>query len=234
MRITERLPGERGRDYALRMLRDNIVTADLAPGSVVSENELAQQLKLSRTPVREAIIELSKANVIQVYPQRGSVVSLIDYKMVDEAQFMRLVLECAVVELLAATAKPEQLEELEANLAMQEFYATGGSADAALRFFDLDNEFHKLLFAACGKESVHDLMRGFELHFDRVRSLNLRTTPEEGIQSERRTLEDHRAILAAVRAHDPVQARVCMETHLTRYRLDEQLLRERFPDYFKK
>ena len=57
MRITERLPGERGRDYALRMLRDNIVTADLAPGSVVSENELAQQLKLSRTPVREAIID---------------------------------------------------------------------------------------------------------------------------------------------------------------------------------
>ena len=69
MHITERLPRETGRDYALRILKDNIVRLELEPGSMVSENELASELGLSRTPVREALIELSKVNIVEIYPQ---------------------------------------------------------------------------------------------------------------------------------------------------------------------
>ncbi|MBP0981483.1 MAG: GntR family transcriptional regulator, partial [Oscillospiraceae bacterium] len=60
MKILERLPRETGRDYALRVLKENIINLELAPGSLVSENELSAMLGLSRTPVREALIELSK------------------------------------------------------------------------------------------------------------------------------------------------------------------------------
>ena len=100
MRITERDPRETGRDYALRTLKDNIIHLELAPGEKVSENELAVQMKLSRTPVREALIELSKVRIVEIYPQRGSVVSLVDHDRVEEARFMRTVLETAVVELM--------------------------------------------------------------------------------------------------------------------------------------
>lgn len=54
MKITERLPYENGRDYALRVIKDNIIHLDLEPGSQISENELSAELGLSRAPVREA------------------------------------------------------------------------------------------------------------------------------------------------------------------------------------
>ena len=89
MYLTERLPRETGRDYALRMLKDNIVRLELKPGSLVSENELAAEMGLSRTPVREALIELSKVKIVEIYPQRGSAIARIDCHMVEEAKFMR-------------------------------------------------------------------------------------------------------------------------------------------------
>ena len=104
MRITEQLGRENGRDYALRMLKENIVRLELEPGSSISDREVAARLSLSRTPVREALLELAKSRVVDIYPQRGSVVSLIDYDLVEEAYFVRKVLETAVVELACEKA----------------------------------------------------------------------------------------------------------------------------------
>ena len=75
MHISERLPRESSRDYALRIIKDNIISLRLEPGSQISENELATEMGLSRTPVREALIELAKVKIIETYPQRKSVVS---------------------------------------------------------------------------------------------------------------------------------------------------------------
>ena len=93
MRIEERRNAETARDYARRILKHNIVSMDLEPGAMVSENELAAQLGLSRTPVREALMDLAKCRVVDVMPQRGSRIALIDYTLVDEARFARQVLE---------------------------------------------------------------------------------------------------------------------------------------------
>ena len=92
MEIYSKETKESARDYALRVLKGNIISLDLKPGTPISENDLAAQLGISRTPVREAIIELSKAYIIEIYPQRGSFVSLIDPKMVEEARFLRRVM----------------------------------------------------------------------------------------------------------------------------------------------
>ena len=70
MRITEQLGRENGRDYALRMLKENIVRLELEPGSSISDREVAAQLSLSRTPVREALLELAKSRVVDIYPQK--------------------------------------------------------------------------------------------------------------------------------------------------------------------
>ena len=101
MKLSERLPRETGRDYALRVIKDNIVSLELAPGSQISESELAAEMGLSRTPVREALIELSKVKIIDIQPQKKSTVPLIDYDLVEESRFMRNLLECAVAQLMA-------------------------------------------------------------------------------------------------------------------------------------
>ena len=92
MRIDERHYAETARDYARRVLKDNIVEMELEPGAMVSENELAAQMGVSRTPVREALMDLAKCRVVDVLPQRGSRIALIDYALVEEARFARLVL----------------------------------------------------------------------------------------------------------------------------------------------
>ena len=93
MILKKRYSRETGREYVLRVLKDNIVRLELEPGSRISENELAAEIGVSRTPVREALIELSKSKIVEIYPQKGSYVSLIDWDLVEEAQFMRLTLE---------------------------------------------------------------------------------------------------------------------------------------------
>ena len=89
MYVTQRQQGESGRSYALRTIKENIVRLELAPGSKVSESEIAAGLGLSRTPVREALQELSRERIVEIYPQRGSIIALVDYTLVDEARFMR-------------------------------------------------------------------------------------------------------------------------------------------------
>lgn len=224
MRVTERFAKETGREYALRMLKENIIHLDLIPGTMLSENELAGEMQLSRTPVREALIELSKSGIVEIFPQKGSALSLIDYSMVEEARFMRNVLECAVVELDCDIKVPEILEELEANVQLQEFYLKNRSSEKLL---ELDNQFHRLLFLMAGKLQIHALMGSITIHFDRVRSMSLATV------KELKTVSDHRAILDAVRAGDKQSARALMEKHLSRYKIDQEELREKYPGYFK-
>ena len=116
MKLSERLPRESGRDYALRTIKENIVSLDLAPGSQISENALAAEMGLSRTPVREALIELSKVEIVEIHPQRKSTVPLIDYDLVEESRFMRNLMECAVVELVCEMAAPIDIERLNSNI----------------------------------------------------------------------------------------------------------------------
>ncbi len=224
MYVTEQLARENGRDYALRMLKENIIRLELEPGSSISDREMAACLSLSRTPVREALLELAKAKVVDIYPQKGSVVSLIDYDLVEEAYFVRSVLEGAVVETACDRADRASIEELEANVKLQWFYQQDRVLDKLL---ELDDEFHRLLFKTAGKMQAYEMMKGMMVHFDRVRNMALGTLKDKSL------VEDHEKILEAVKEGDKNTAKILMDKHLKRYRVDEEEVRRRYPGYFK-
>lgn len=224
MYLTKRLPRETGRDYALRTIKDNIIRLELAPGSMVSENELAAALGLSRTPVREALIELSKVKIVEIYPQRGSVVALIDYAMVEEARFMRNIMERAVVELDCKIATKEDIRKLRDNVKLHEFYFGNDDPDCLL---ENDNQFHRTLFRIAQKEQIYTLMQNIAIHFDRVRRMSLLAVKDPKV------ITDHMAIVEAIAAHDAVAANSHMEKHLSRYKIDEKDIRKKYPEYFK-
>lgn len=216
---------ETGREYALRNLKDNIIHLELKPGGMVSENELAAQMGLSRTPVREALMELAKVRLVDVYPQRGSAVALIDYELVEEARFMRSVLEGAVVELACDMATESDLAEMEENVVLQRRQLAGGATE---RLWSLDNAFHHLLFQMARKEQSYHMMTAFTAHFDRVRNMSLVTVKDSKI------VDDHAMILEALAARDKIAARQVMDRHLSRYKVDEAALRSNYPaEYFK-
>ena len=225
MNIPERLPRETGRDFALRTLKENIISLGLAPGCRISENELAAQLGLSRTPVREALIELEKARLVELAPQRAGSVARIDYDLLEESCFLRRTLETAVVGLACAQASPAQLEALRENVSQQEACLSAGRKENLLA---LDDAFHRELFLIAGKEQTYRLMTGLTTHFDRVRGMSIQSVDDLEI------VDDHRAICEAVARGDEEAARRVMETHLSRYRVDREALMKRYPaSYFK-
>lgn len=224
MKLLERLPRETGRDYALRNIKENIVNLELAPGSQISENELAAEMGLSRTPVREALIELSRVRIIEIHPQKKSTVPLIDYELVEESCFMRSLLECAVVELDCEMAQPVDLERLSANVRLQNFYLDNYYTNELMT---LDNQFHGILFEIAKKSQIFALMQNISIHFDRVRSMALSTVKNTKI------VQDHEDILQAIGRKDSRAARELMEIHLSRYKIDAADIRAAYPQYFK-
>jgi len=224
MYITERLEKETARDYALRMIKDNIIRIELEPGSMVSEKEIAMELGLSRTPVREALIELSKSQIVEIFPQKGSKVSLIDYDLVEEAYFTRVVMEKAIVKLACERSTVEDFVGLEENLMLQEFYI---DYPESYKFLQLDNEFHMKLYQICNKMRCYEMVRSMSIHFDRVRSLSLTTV------KNLKNIQDHRAITEAIKQRDVKLAQQIIEKHISRYVIDEAAICEKYPQYIK-
>lgn len=225
MDVKKRYGRETGREYVLRVLKENIVKLELEPGSRISENELAAEMGVSRTPIREALIELSKSKIVEIYPQKGSYVSLIDWGLVEEAQFMRLTLEKGVIRLACENMQDEDLMELEKNVMLQKFHFENKNIDDMI---EQDNQFHKSLFRITEKVHVYRLMSNIVLHFDRLRTLRTKTAVDH-----KYVLEDHMALLDAIRLHDPEKGEEIMERHLTRHKIDEKIVRETYPQYFK-
>ena len=224
MYVTQRQQGESGRNYALRTIKENIVRLELAPGSKVSESEIAAGLGLSRTPVREALQELSRERIVEIYPQRGSIIALVDYTLVDEARFMRQCLECGVADVLAQRAGTMDFSALRENLELQEYYVRSGNLDKLL---ELDNQFHQELYRLAGYENCYRMMAGMYLHFDRVRWMATQSVNQEPC------VEDHRAIYQAIVEGNSREAAEVVREHLMRYRVDETKLRREYPGYFK-
>ena len=143
MKNIEKMPKESNRDYAFRVIRDNIIKLVLKPGTMLSEQDLADELELSRTPVHEALQELSKSKIIEVFPQKGSLVSLIDLELVEEAVFIRATLESAITEQAATMATEEDIKTLSDNIELQEFLLKQNNID---KFMEMDNAFHQIFY----------------------------------------------------------------------------------------
>src|SRR5437763_16474837 len=129
-------------------LREAIVTTELEPGRQISENEIADKLGVSRTPVREALARLRDDQLVQIVPQLGTFVSRISVSGVDDAQFLREALECSAVRLAAERADDIDVATLRALIARQEVARDSGDPDA---FFVLDDELHSTLCEMSGR-----------------------------------------------------------------------------------
>lgn len=190
-----------------RELRNAIVTMRIAPGEMLSEQEIATHLGISRAPVREALVRLQDAALIRVLPQRGTLVRKISQQGVEDARFARAALECAVAQEAARRANAAALDALHANLALQR---RTRASDPAAAFFGLDDAFHHLLASAAGRANAWTVIEDLKPQMDRVRYLSMaEPVPRATI------IEQHAAILVAVAGRDPVAAAAAMEAHMS-------------------
>ena len=151
-------------------LRDAIVRGRLAPGQRLSENALAAEMGVSRTPIREGLSLLREDRLVETVPQLGSFVARVDPAAIADAQFVREALECAAIRLAAQAAGEADIAELEENLPGQERALEQGDQDA---FYLLDNAFHRSLCDLSGHPAVWTVSERAKVHLNRVRRLSL-------------------------------------------------------------
>ncbi|MDK2902906.1 MAG: GntR family transcriptional regulator, rspAB operon transcriptional repressor [Clostridiales bacterium] len=224
LEVLEKEKKETAKEYAIRVLKYNIMNLNLKPGQIVSENEIAQQLGISRTPVREAFIELSKVSMVEIYPQKGTYIAPMNLSIIEQSRFMRAVLERAVIEIDCDNSDKTYIAYLEENLMLQQSCAEQKDYE---RLLYLDNEFHRLLFSMAGKETIYDFIENIMGHFNRARMLNLAEMDRQ------RTIDEHKHMLEFIKAKDKKSASALMEQHLSRINTDLVYLQERHPEYFK-
>jgi DNA-binding GntR family transcriptional regulator len=206
-------------------LRKNIVNLNLAPGEPLNVRDVAAKLKVSRTPVREALIKLGKEGLVDVYPQKGTIVSRIDLGRVEEERFIRWSLEEKVLGLFVNLHGPDEETALrEAILRQHE------SLDKSdyLAFLVHDDEFHRIFFITAGKPMSWEIIRSMSGHYRRVRLMSLWDD-----QVVRDVIGEHEAILESVVRGDAAQAAERAKEHLSRISAVEQTLMKKFPHYFK-
>lgn len=194
-------------DQVFEYIRDEIISMHLLPGQKISENALADNFSVSRTPVREALNRLSVLGLVEVRPQRGTFVTKLSMAFILEARFIRESLEVAIVNQLAENRGDGVVVECERILAEQ---AKAADRKDALVFQQLDDRFHMTLVEATGFSRVGRVIELEKAHMDRVRNLSLVELTGQYDQ----VLRQHHAILDAIKSGSSQQAVQAMRTHM--------------------
>ncbi|HWD03339.1 MAG TPA: GntR family transcriptional regulator [Amycolatopsis sp.] len=205
-----------------RELRNRIITLELPPGAPLSENELATELSVSRTPVREALLLLAEEELVQIFPQLGTFVSRVDLRRVADAQFVREAVEVASLADAASRLDADTLAALRQILQAQR-----EAEHDSERFFRLDEEFHHQLLTAGGHDSAWRTVVSAKAHLDRARRLGMRlVSPVSSLIDQHTAVVDH---LAAGRVDASVEA---MRAHLRLVFSDVERIRTHSPELF--
>jgi len=204
-------------------LREQIVTLELAPATVLSRVDLATRYGLSQTPVRDALIRLGEEGLVDIFPQHATVVSRINLKSARQAHFLRRSVELEVVRTLAEAGDPALTERLRRTIERQRQLV---AANDYAEFLKEDHALHRQMYEAAGVTELWDLVRRLSGHIDRLRQLHL---PVAG--KTEMVVQDHVAIVDAIAARDVAKAQAALSEHLggTLARID--VVRRSHPDY---
>lgn len=205
-----------------RILRERIIRNDLMPGVRISESEIAADFSVSRQPVREAFIKLAEEGLLEVRPQRGTIVRKIVTAAVMDARFVREAIEADIVRLLAQSADKTLARNLRAQLTEQREAAGKDS----VWFIQLDERFHRTLAEAADKSYAWNVVESVKAQMDRVRHLTMRKFPTD------RLVEQHTAIVDAIAEGDAGKAETAMRHHLREILNDLPAIAQERPEFF--
>lgn len=184
-----------------------IVSGEYAPGSKITEEQLASEVDVSRTPVREAVKRLSDLGLLIVRPRSGLVVTAVDERDVAEVRAVRETLEALAVRLAVRRVQPADLERLEAIQARcEELVAADGDR---LSVFRQDSRLHLALAELADNAHLEEMLRRLD-----VKVMLCRMYLCVSMDKIQRDVHAHRPILAAVAAGDEESAVRLVREHV--------------------
>ena len=206
-------------------LKRNIMSMKLEPGQTMSTQEIATKLNVSRTPVREAFLRLQSEGLVEMIPQRETMVSKISLKRVEQEKFIRECLEMGVIRKFMDKSGCEVEENMAELIQLQK---KCGEEKDFVGFLEVDDHFHKVLFDVTGQEMAWETIASRNGHYNRLRILYVQrdTAMQESI-------EQHHKIATLLESGSREEAARALSSHVRRLDIDEAGLIAQYPDYFE-
>ena len=203
-------------------LKRNIMSMKLEPGQTMSTQEMATKLNVSRTPVREAFLRLQSEGLVEMIPQRETMVSKISLKRVEQEKFIRECLEMGVIRKFMDKSGCEVEENMAELIQLQK---KCGEEKDFVGFLEADDQFHKVLFDVTGQEMAWETIASRNGHYNRLRILYVQrdTAMQESI-------EQHHKIATLLESGSREEAARALSSHVRRLDIDEAGLIAQYPD----
>ena len=195
------------KEKAYLELKQRILDGTFAPGTFLAERQLAQQLGMSKTPIRAALERLELGGFITVSPQQGILVRDLTIQDIADQYEIRLALETFVLRAVSGRLTDSQKDQLHGNLVEQEANTRGGSVDQAVQ---LDADFHILFGEFLGNQEILRVMSHLRDKMRRIIARVYRLNPGRILTS----YQEHSAIAEAVLLGDAALAAQRIEDHL--------------------
>lgn len=194
-------------EVVLRVVREAIIEGRLAPGAPINQADLAKQLAVSRAPLREALKHLENDGLVTNVPYRGTVVTPITRKGIEELQSFRKLMENFAAELMLQRCTNEDLDEFDSLVDEMERSAEAGNV-AEMNAADVT--FHSRIIEL----SDHQMLRMvWDSYVQQIRrALTLRNQANRDLMF---LVKLHRDLVSAFRAHDLERVKICYDAHGT-------------------
>lgn len=201
-----------------------ILSLAFRPGEALRKQEICAALGVSRSPVSDALTRLAGEGLVRIVPQAGSYVARFSMAEIREGAFLREALELAAVEYLAPRITDAEIARLNRIVVVQQALLDSGDREG---FYEQDAAMHAMMMGFTGFRRLASLAETAWVQVDRARRLVL---PAPGRVEA--TLDEHRAIVAAIAARDPEAARAALRTHLRQLLTYLEPLEREVPELF--
>ena len=195
------------RDVVFNTLRDAILTGKLVPGERLMENQLAEKLGVSRTPVREALRMLELENLVELVPRKGAQVLDMSEKDITNILEVRSALEGLATSLACKKMTKEDLQQLKN---MEVNFEKAVADNDVEHFVDIDEDFHDLIFAATENDKLINIFRNLRIQLYRYRMAQAKNNET----SMSTIVAHHRSIIRAIENHDAEEGASIAQGHI--------------------
>ena len=222
------------RNIVYEILKNQIMSLQIAPGTRLSENTLSAQMNTGRVQVREALAQLVEEGYIVVYPHRGTEITRIDFSRIQQAVYSHTVLEQAVIrELCGRELREEQYLQMDATMAEK---TRDQERDEVLDFLMSEQQLHYLLAFFCGRAYIWNVFRTMDCDLMRVRYLLYRTygsyVASFSLASMERPKVESRLLLSNIKRMDAEAACLICASYFNTILGSADSLRSLYPQYF--
>ena len=195
------------RDVVFITLRDAILTGKLLPGERLMENQLAEKLGVSRTPVREALRMLELENLVELVPRKGAQVLDMSEKDIVNILEVRSALEGLATSVACKKMSKEDLQQLKN---MEVDFEKAVAENDVEHFVDIDEDFHDLIFAATENDKLINIFRNLRIQLYRYRMAQAKNNET----SMSTIVAHHRSIIRAIENHDAEEGASIAQGHI--------------------